>query len=188
MGCANISGGARGRGIDQYPMYGGMDRNAYPQLKAGDEQFISGVTKEVGSRESASDRFVEEGIRYYSQNNYSMAMKRFNQAWLLNPNNPDAFWGFAVVFHDESRNCESKKMIDRALALNLAKPIALADAGRIYTLCAVSDKSIDQQTKTQYFEKSEELYSKAISAAPNNDCVYRSWATAYYWRGDYVHS
>ena len=116
-GClATTSGGPRGAGIDQQPMYGGMDRSADPQLKAGDEQFISGVTKEFGSRESASDRFVDQGIRYYYQNNYSLAMKRFNQAWLLNPMNPDAFWGYAIVYHDEGKNCEAKKMIEEIVA------------------------------------------------------------------------
>ena len=186
-GClATTSGGARGTGIDQQPMYGGIDRDANPRLKAGDEQFIAGVTKEFGSRESASDRFVEQGIRYYYQDDYSMAMKRFNQAWLLNPKNPEAFWGFAIVYHDEEKNCEAKKMIDRALELNLSKPIALADAGRMYTLCAISDESLGQAAKGQYFTKSEELYKKADAAAPNNDYIHGSWATAYYWRGDYA--
>lgn len=188
-GClATTSGGPRGTGIDQQPMYGGIDRNTNPQLKAGDEQFIAGVTKEFGSRENASDRFVEQGIRHYYQNNYSMAMKRFNQAWLLNPRNPEAFWGFAIVYHDEGKNCEAKDMIDRAVELKLNKPIALADAGRIYTLCAVSDESLNQTTKEQFFTKSEELYKMAVAAAPNNDYIHGSWATAYYWRGDYARS
>lgn len=188
-GClATTSAGPRGTGIDQQAMYGGIDRNVNPQLKAGDEQFIAGVTKEFGSRESASDRFVEQGIRYYYQNNYSMAMKRFNQAWLLNPKNPEAFWGFAIVYHDEGKNCEAKKMIDRALELKLSKPIALADAGRMYTLCAVGDESLSQAAKEQHFAISEELYKKADAVAPNNDYIHGSWATAYYWRGDYARS
>jgi Tfp pilus assembly protein PilF len=167
-------------------MYGGMDRQSVPQLKQADEQLIAGTTKEFGSRERASDAFVDQGVRYYKADNYAAAMRRFNQAWLLNPKNPDAFWGFAMVFHDEGNNCEAKNWIDRALALNLSKPIALADAGRIYTLCAVSNQSLDLSTKNQQFSTSEELYKKATSISPNNDYVYGSWATAYYWRGDYA--
>jgi len=186
-GCAAGGGPApRGSGIDQAPMYGGMDRQSVPQLKQADEQLIAGTTKEFGSRERASDAFVDQGVRYYKADNYAAAMRRFNQAWLLNPKNPDAFWGFAMVFHDEGNNCEAKNWIDRALALNLSKPIALADAGRIYTLCAVSNQSLDLSTKNQHFSTSEELYKKASSISPNNDYVYGSWATAYYWRGDYA--
>jgi len=169
-------------------MYGGIDRNANPQLKAADEQFIANVSKEFGSRESASNRWVEQGVRYYRQDNYSMAMKRFNQAWLLNPKNPEAFWGFAIVYHDEGKDCEAKRQIDRALELNLSKPIALADAGSIYTLCAVSDNSLPQATKKQYFKKSDELYRKADAAAPNNDYISGNWAMSYYFRGDYAQS
>lgn len=79
-------------------------------------------------------------------------------------------------------------MIDKALDLNLTKPIALADGGRIYALCAASDKSLTQPTKTQYFEKSESLYKRADSAAPNNDYILGSWASALYWRGEYARS
>ena len=188
-GCAAGGGPtARGSGIDQAPMYGGMDRQSVPELKQADEQLIAGTTKEFGSREKASDAFVDQGIRYYKSDNYAGAMRRFNQAWLLNPNNPDVFWGFGMVFHDEGNVCEAKNMLDRAISLKLSKPIALADAGRIYTLCAVSNQSLDSATKQQHFTTSEELYKKASSASPNNDYIYGSWATAYYWRGDYARS
>lgn len=186
-GCAVGGGPAlRGNGIDQMPMYGGIDRQSVPQLKQADEQLIAGTTKEFGNREKASDAFVDQGIRYYKSDKYAAAMKRFNQGWLLNPNNPDVFWGFGMVFHDEGNVCEAKNIIDRAIALGLSKPIALADAGRIYTLCAVSNQSLDSATKQQYFTTSEELYNKANSASPNNDYIHGSWATAYYWRGDYA--
>jgi len=188
-GCATGGGPARrGNGIDQMPMYGGMDRQSVPQLKQADEQLIAETTKEFGSREKASGAFVDQGIRYYKVDNYAAAMRRFNQAWLLNPNNPDVFWGFGIVFHDEGRVCEAKDMIDRAISLKLSKPIALADAGRIYTLCGASNQSFDSATKQKYFETSEDLYEKASSASPNNDYVPGSWATAYYWRGDYARS
>jgi len=176
----------RGNGIDQEPMYGGMDRQSVPELKVGDEQFVSGVAKEFGSQEKGSEAFVEQGIRYYRQDNYTMAMKRFNQAWLLNPRNPDVFWGFSLVYHDENKNCEAKSMIDRAVDLNLSKPIALADAGRIYTLCAVSDNALDSTAKAQYYAKSDSFYKRASAVSPNNDYIFGSWATAHYWRGEYA--
>lgn len=186
-GCfATSTGGARGTGMDQQPMYGGVDRNADARLKAADEQFIAGVTKEFGSRESGSQRFVEQGIRYYRQDDYSSAMKRFNQAWLLDPKNPEVFWGYAMVYHDEGKLCEAREMIERAMALNLSKPIALADGGRIYTLCATRGGGLDAATKARYIAQSDALYGQADAAAPNSDYIQGSWATAYFWRGDYA--
>lgn len=138
-------------------MYGGMDRNSVPSLKEADEALISGVTEEFGSREKASQAFVDQGIRYYQVDNYSMAMKRFNQAWLIAPSNPGAFWGFAIVCHDEGKNCEAREMFKKALALGLSNPISLLDAGRGYTRCAVGDSSFDPAKKEQYLQKSEQL-------------------------------
>ncbi len=177
--------GAHGTPIDQVPMYGGLNRQANPLLRAADEQFILGVTKAFGTREIASGRSVEQGIRFYQLDDDGMAMKRFNQAWLLNPQNPGAFWGFAIIAHDTGRNCEAREMMERALGLGLQKPIALADAGRIYTLCAVSDESLTAEAKRVYLAQSDQLYERAITQAPNNDYIYGSWATALYWRGDY---
>lgn len=168
-------------------MYGGQDRSANPVLKRADERLIADVTKEFGSREKASDLFVEQGIRFYRMDDYAKAMRRFNQAWLLNSDNPDVYWGFAMVYHDRGKPCDAERMIDTALVHGLSKPIALADAGRIITLCthANADFSSDEERKTEY-ARSESMYIRANSESPNNDYILSSWATAYYWRGDYA--
>jgi tetratricopeptide (TPR) repeat protein len=171
---------------DQLPMYGGLDRAADPHLRKIDEDFIARVSREFGSRGKASELWVDEGVRFYLHDNYKKAMQRFNQAWLLNPNNPGAFWGFAMVYHDKGQACEALKMIERAETLGLSKPIALADAGRITTLCGVEDTSMSQQAREELNARSEALYQRADQAAPNNDYILGSWATAYYWRGDYA--
>jgi len=174
--------------IDQQPMYGGFDRNSVSYLKEADEKLIVDTTNEFGSREKASELFVKQGIRFYAANNLSFAMKRFNQAWLLSPSNPDSFWGFAIVYHDKGQNCESMKMFKEALRLGLSKPVSLADAGRVFTLCGVSNKSLDSKERENLFKDSEQLYKKALSSSPNNGYIYGSWATAYYWREDYINS
>ena len=171
---------------DQLPMYGGLDRAADPHLRKVDEDFIARVSKEFGSREKASESWVDEGIRFYLDDNYKKAMQRFNQAWLLNPSNSGAFWGFAMVYHDKGQPCEALTMIERAETLGLSKPIALADAGRITTLCGAKDTSMSQEAREELNAKSEALYQLADQAAPNNDYILGSWATAYYWRGDYA--
>ncbi|CAL60943.1 Hypothetical protein HEAR0749 [Herminiimonas arsenicoxydans] len=37
-----------GNRIDEVVMYGGIDRSKFPELKAGDERFISDVTAHFG--------------------------------------------------------------------------------------------------------------------------------------------
>jgi len=181
-----LAAGRRSKRIDEQPMYGGYDRQADKRFKKADEEFISRVVKGSGSREKGSELFVEQGVRFYQQDEYGMAMRRFNQAWLLNPANPDVFWGFAIIFHDEENAVEAKKMIDKALELNLSKPIALADAGRIYTLFAFADKPTEQRIKDECKQRANQLYERAIASAPGNDYIYESWAHSLYYQGDYA--
>ena len=96
-GCLATSPVNQGTRIDELPMYGGIDRSRVPKLKAGDEKFISDVITQFGSREKASALWVNQGYRFYKQDQLGLAMRRFNQAWLLNPNNPEVYAGFGRV-------------------------------------------------------------------------------------------
>ncbi|RCS59779.1 tetratricopeptide repeat protein [Parvibium lacunae] len=172
--------------IDQIPMYGGMDRSMIPELKAGDEKFIADTTKHYGTREKASAAFVNNGFAYYQRDDLVNAMRRFNQAWLLNPQNPEVYAGFGAVLHDQGKNCEGMQMMEKAIELNPPTFQGIyPDAARLITLCAISDKNLTSEAKLKLFERSESLYKKAEEIEPNKRYVYGSWATAYYWRGQY---
>jgi Tfp pilus assembly protein PilF len=172
--------------IDQVPMYGGMDRSTIPELKAADEKLIADTTNHYGTREKASTAFVNNGFAYYQRDDLANAMRRFNQAWLLNPQNPEVYAGFGSVLHDKGRNCEAMQMMEKAIALNPPTFQGIyPDAARIITLCAVSDKDLSAEAKLKLLERSESLYKKAEEIEPNKRYVYGSWATAYYWRGKY---
>jgi Tfp pilus assembly protein PilF len=186
-GCLATSPTGQRTPIDQVPMYGGMDRSQFPELKAADEKFISGVSREFGSREKATRVWLELAFKYYKQDRLEMAMRRFNQAWLLDPENPEVYAGFAVVLHDRGKNCDAMKMMEKALALNPPSFQGIyPDAGRIFTLCAVSDKTLAARAKADLLVLSEDLYKTAEAVEPNKRYVYASWATAYYWRGQYA--
>ena len=127
---------------DQLPMYGGSDRQADPGLRAADDRLTAELLQRYGNPQAAARNLLDQGVRYFKAGDYAMAMKSFNQAWLMDPNGPEPFWGFAVVYDDQGKSCMAKAMVDRALSLNLSKPAELADAGRIYTYCAVSDAGL----------------------------------------------
>ena len=181
---STVSGQTR---ADEVPMYGGLDRSQTYDLKAADDKFISDVTQHYGSREKAGRAWVEQGFKFYQQDNLGMAMRRFNQAWLLDPANPEVYTGFSSVLHDQGKNCEAKQMMEKALNLNPPSFQGIyPDAARIFTLCAVSDKSLAPTVKEDLIARSEALYKKAEELEPNKKYVYSSWATAYFWRGQYA--
>lgn len=118
-GCASPGGSSSRVGIDQVPMYGGMDRQAVPMLKAGDEKLIAQVSGAFGSREAGSKAFADRGFRLYAQGDAKTAMARFNQAWLLDPKNPESFWGFGLILRDRGDLEGGRKMLRRAHSMGL---------------------------------------------------------------------
>lgn len=90
--------------INEIPMYGGKEKT--PGQIAADLKFIrfvldQGYTLETGARAS-----VKLGWKYHRKGDVATAMKRFNQAWLQNPENGDAFLGFAIILVGR---CDIKK-------------------------------------------------------------------------------
>ena len=173
-------------GSNQLPMYGGGDRQADTNLRAADDKLTAELIQRYGGRQLAGRNLLDLGVRHFQAGEYILAMNSFNQAWLLDPNSPDPFWGFAIVYDDQGKSCAAKAMIDKALSLNLSRPVALADAGRIYTYCAISDVALSAADKRQLFEQSEEFYFRAVSMAPTDPYLFGSWAIAHYWQGNYA--
>ena len=177
--------------IDEMPMYGGLERFqqariADPALKAADEKLIVDASAHWGSREQAARAWIEQGYAFYGQNQLGMAMRRFNQAWLLDPSNSQVYAGFAAVLHDQDRVCEAMTMMDKALSLSPPNNQGmLADAARIVTLCAVSNTGLSVQDRNALYKRSQDLYVQAEKVEPNKGYVYYSWATANYWQGNY---
>jgi len=166
-------------------MYGGMDRNANPTLKGADDKLIEDTTRQYGSREKASAAFVNNGFIYYNRDDLSNAMRRFNQAWLLDPNNAEVYWGFGAVLIDQDKACESMKFHERALSFGRYISGLYPDAGRVITECAVVDKSIQAVQRAKLFERADLLYTEATQKDVNKGYVYASWAVAYFMREQY---
>jgi hypothetical protein len=81
--------------INELPMYGHIQKSVH-QLES-DQRFIETITSDGRSLESAAQTAAEMGWRFFYEGDRPNAMKRFNQAWLLDPGNQLALWGFAVI-------------------------------------------------------------------------------------------
>src|SRR5437867_4310293 len=67
---------------DQILMYGNVEKPPFPGI--AHERFIRDATSAFGSREAASETFATKGWQLYEQDDLATAMRRFNEAWLLN--------------------------------------------------------------------------------------------------------
>lgn len=187
---------------NEIPMYGGVPRT--PEEQKIDDKFIQEVVKQFGSREAA----VKNGLQlawsyYYKKNDPKTSMKRFNQVWLLDPNNADAFYGFAFLTSLQGKTDEAIQLYKKALELNPNHPMALANLARSY-----KDKSyelyLNKKIPTPDGEVKKELgealtlYEKAIQsveaggtsgvATCDGDVgyIYYQWAVALEFNGEYA--
>lgn len=163
--------------IDQVPQYGGMDRSADPVLRAGDEQFIEGTTKAFGSREKASAAFSLRGRILYQEDKNDQAMRRFNQAWLLDPNNFEAYWGFGMVLFDQKKHSQAVKWFEKAHSLNPEHPEVRGDLVLAHAAAAM-DPALSAGAKQASFDKSNELFERFRSDNKEHPYLYYTYARA----------
>jgi hypothetical protein len=172
---------------DQLPMYGSMDRAADAKLKRVDEALIESATREFGSRQAASQHFVETGFRYLSEDQLDVAMRDFNRGWLLNPENPGVYYGFMRVLSGRFEYCEAYRVSERAFEYGFGmKAEVLADAGGDAARCARSDTTLDEATKLAFTRRYSELYTQALQLHSNDAYVYLSWAGTSFFLDDYA--
>jgi Tfp pilus assembly protein PilF len=160
--------------INEMPMYGGGNKAV--QLKKADEAFITDMMKAGYSRESGSQVTVQKGWDAFEKQNYAIAMKRFNQAWLLDPENGDVYHGFALVVYERDKSpSEAEKYFIMAFTKAKVNANAYVDYGRFLMLQKRYDESLIQLQKA--FEKSPKAH---------NVCANMSFV--FYKMNDFVQS
>lgn len=119
--------------LNQQPMYGGVAKT--PEMLKADQEFIEAVLNLGYTRAIASDEAVKKGWAYFRQNDFAAAIKRFNQAWLLDPDNGDAFHGFAVVVMARDNDAaKADEMFKTGIAKPRQSPGIYPDYGRFLLL------------------------------------------------------
>jgi Tfp pilus assembly protein PilF len=81
--------------INQLPMYGGGAKS--DAMKKADEALISSIEKRGISRKEAAKSSIRLAWGYWQKQDVATAMSRFNQAWMLDPENGNSYYGFALV-------------------------------------------------------------------------------------------
>jgi predicted Zn-dependent protease len=80
---------------NEQPFYGFIVKSSAQQ--ALDENFVKALVQAVGTREKAFDETTKRGWTAISAGNVAEAAKRFNQAFLLAPEQSGVYHGFAAV-------------------------------------------------------------------------------------------
>ena len=104
-------------------------------------------------------------------------MRRFNQAWLLDPNYYQVYWGYGALSLADSSPKAAIIYFEKAIELinePEQKHRLLVDAARSYALQGNAEKDTSQVESEKLLNKSISLIDKALKIAPQ-------FGNAYYW-------
>ena len=157
--------------LNERPMYGNIPPTLEVQ-KINDE-FINTIVKKAGSRERGAQKMISVAWYYYNKGDLTTAMKRFNQAWLLNPNESEVYAGFACIAAKKNNLDEAIDMNTQAIKLNPNSRIAYGNRGLDYFHRG------DKYRRTEDIERAISDFTTAIENDPKYAQNYNDRAVCY---------
>jgi tetratricopeptide (TPR) repeat protein len=163
---------AAGRPTSELPMYGGQHDPVVQQ----NTQF---------SKDAA-----QAAWRHYYKGEFDIAIKRFNQAWMFDRDNPEVYWGFGLIMgqrasiEDTEENLkQSIRFLEMAVAKAPENGMILGDLAFSHTLlghyyqshAGNSDKAPEQ------FNIAGSLFEKAYEIEPAYPPITANWAVLHFY-------
>ena len=152
-------------------VYGAFPKTA--EHEAADHKFVEAALADFPTRDTATRYALELAWQSYCDGDEQTALKRFNQAWLLTPNHPEPFHGFAVYMLEKGRIDEAIALSKKALELDPRHARAMCTLARAYAAQGRDDASMVFQQASQATELDSDLIY-----------IYYHWARWLAKRGD----
>jgi Tfp pilus assembly protein PilF len=160
------------------PKYGLLPKTEAEQ--AANKVFISGMDEEYhGDRKKAANFMAMRGWQYLQEGDPDNAMRRFNQAWLLESKNGTALWGMAAVEADKGKYDDSLKLFAEAQKSMSNEINFEVDHARTVGTAAVAQK--DEALLKDALDRFQKIYKKA----PKNGRNLKNWAMILYQKERY---
>ncbi|HEY7321660.1 MAG TPA: hypothetical protein VIE89_29185 [Candidatus Binatia bacterium] len=168
---------------DNMPMFGQPGITRPENLKKLDEDFIRDATFRYGNRQAASRALAEQGWESVRKKMLDVAMRRFNEAWLLNPKNYQAFWGFGAVLSQQDKLVEAIEQLETARELiddPKQRSALLSDLGAVHSAYAARLPADKQLDRAQQFVIANNRFAESLENDPNFSRSWREWAMSLY--------
>lgn len=160
--------GSRAQQVDNTkPMYGEVPKsNEYKEV---DEDFKKECLAQFGTIDSSVRVQIDNAWRYFYHNDLKTAMKRFNQAWLLDSECSDSYFGFAALMDMQGKKIESERFYKLGIERDKSK-----------TRSRICYKRIaDCKEQLQDFQGTIEAYKKWSELEPENAFVFKKLGYFY---------
>ena len=159
------------------PLFGGLTPAQATQLLGAAQ--LKAIAASFASSAEASAFFSTKGFEYLRDNQPDTAAYRFNLAWLLNPQNAEAYRGLGVVASAQPTPDASIGLLAQGLALAPTSPMLLSDLGTSYLI------RYGQAKKKKDLLAGLDLLQRATAADPANAVAWQQLARGFYYQEKY---
>jgi tetratricopeptide (TPR) repeat protein len=158
------------------PKYGEVPKTK--EQKLADQELIDDYVKQEGNRTTASELLVRLGFNYLYKGDLKTAMYRFNQAWILDPENPNCFWGFGAIYFTFGDYENALKQYDDGLKVDANSSNILTDKATVFMT-----KYMNNHIDTDYNEALT-FFRKSYSINPKNQNTLFKLSVCYFQKKD----
>lgn len=146
--------------ITLQPEYGNVEKNA-KQLEY-DAAFLEEILQEIKDTVAAGNKMVELGFqKLYENGDPVTAMRRFNQAFLLDPGNADIYYGYGTVYFNLGAMKAARSQYDKGLNIDPIHTLMLTDYGTTYLGDYYEMYDVDTNLAMQSLEKALEYFERS---------------------------
>lgn len=150
--------------ISLLPKYGGVKKTV--EQKVADQKFIAGAIKKFGSRKVAYSQMLMRGVLDFQNGDHDVAMRMFNEAWLIDPQESKAYLMMATVEITRKNPDSAISLIQEGLSFDEANAWLRCSLAVPYI--TKSKSAQDKTVKTMYISKAKQAIDKALKYEPNN--------------------
>lgn len=160
------------------PLFGGLTPAQATRI-IGEAQ-LKAIAASFASTAEASAFFTTKGYEYLRENQPDTAAYRFNLAWLLNPQNADAFRGLGIVASSKSSPDVAIDLLKKGLALAPSNTLLMSDLGASYLI------RYGQTKKKKDLTTGMNLLQRVIALDPSNGGAWQQLARGLYYQEKYA--
>jgi tetratricopeptide (TPR) repeat protein len=159
------------------PLFGGLSPAQATQLLG--EGRLKAIAASFASTAEASTFFTTKGYDYLRENKPDTAAYRFNLAWLLNPQNAEAYRGLGIIASTQPTPDAAIGLLNKGLAIAPTSTLLLSDLGTSYLI------RYGQTKKKKDLTMGMDLLQRATTQDPNNAAAWQQLARGLYYQEKY---
>lgn len=158
------------------PKYGNVPKTE--GQKEADEKMRKTYLEQEGTPRKASELLIKLGFDYLYRGDIKTAMYRFNQAWLLDPENENVYWGFGAIYFMFQDFENALKQYEEGLLINPASSNILTDKATIYLT------KFQSSNDSEELDLAIELFEKSYSVDPKNQNTLFKVSVCYFMKNE----